>query len=586
MTNPYNKMKIRTKLIMLNLAIVLLFTVVSLMAFSYGLSVYDGLLYDSAVKSLEQSTQVIENELIKMEAYTYNLVSDKDFQKRMKDIKEADNSFAAMTQAEALLDKLLIYASSEKFISVIYFFDVDDFTYLDGINPVSMDEKVKKDVIKTALAEEGDYIIYQNDASKGYIIGARQMRYTENLSLEHLGVVAFRLELDEVVERYLASSDYKESNLVIASDSMMIYDSAAVSMIDVEEMDGERGHRILNLDDKRYFAAYFVSEYSGWKYINLIPFDQVFESTELVRNTILTVFAILVVCVIYIGVATANNIIKPLQTLTARMKKVETGDFGPSSEPFDYGERDDEVGRLYKDFEIMIQRIDTLIEEDYKKQLVIKDTSLKALQAQINPHFLYNTLESINWLAKSRREKEISSMAESLGKLLRNAVDDKEMLITIGQELNLLEAYITIQKYRFEERLIFTNKIGRQYYSYKIPKLTLQPIVENAIKHGLENMLEPCTISLEAEVIDDTMRLVVSDNGPGMDDDRVMALNEGVSLSSSSGSGIGMKNIRQRLAMVYGPGCELVVESELNAGTRIILNIPMDRLNEGGAIDV
>ncbi len=575
-----NNAKIREKLIALNLAIVMLLSVFSFIAFAYVLNVYDSMLYESAFKYLEQSTSEIDVEISKMEAYSYNMLSDKDVQSSLYKVKTAGSAFEATQEAEKLLERFLIYTGAEQNISSIYFFDTTDYTYLGGINPTTIDEKNKMNIIKKAIQAEGNFVIYEGTAEYGYIVGARQMRRTTDLSLENLGVVAFKLELDDIVRNYLKNGEYEDSELIIVSPlGEILHESIGIDAYSVlrEIERSDRGYSVINMEGKRYYAAYTSSEYSGWRYVSLIPYDEVFNRKEWLRRVIIVAFGVGVVLAILLSFGAAANITKPIQALTKRMKKVEKGDFKMDETPFEYEARQDEVGQLHRDFEIMIRHIDALIEENYKKQIIIKDTSLKALQSQINPHFLYNTLQSINWLAKVKKETEISIMAESLGKLMRNAIDTQHMMITIGQELQLLDAYINIQKYRFEERLLFTNHIGSRFKNYKIPKLTFQPVVENAIKHGLENMLEPCHINIEAYEDGEHLVVKVSDNGPGMEERMVTAINNHQSYVSETGLGIGVSNIDQRLKMVFGEAYGLSVESQMGEGTVVSIRMPMVR---------
>lgn len=575
-----NNTKIRKKLTVLNLFIVLLLIIVSLGVFSYVIKVYDNMLYESYFKYLEQSTNEIDNELRGLEAYTYNLLSDKEIQANMFNIKNSTNSFEESQEAGKLLKKIIIYTGSEKNITSIYFFDTTGYTYLDGINPTSIDEKNRINVVKKANDANGIFVLYEETADYGYIIGARQMRRTIDLSFENLGVVAFRLEIDDIIRNYLKNGEFKGSDLIITSSTnKVLYDSTGVMAKTVLNKIGSslRGYLLLTFNDEKFYITYSSSEYSSWRYINIISYNEVFNRKEYLKNVILIVFIGGLIMVGFLSVIVASNITKPIQTLTNRMKRVENGDFTMDDSHSDFYERQDEIGQLHRDFEIMISHIDTLIYENYQKQIIIKDTNLKALQAQITPHFLYNTLESINWLAKRHGEDDISIMAVSLGKLMRNAVDTKTTTITLGQEIELLESYISIQKYRFEERLVFTNNISDCYRTLNIPKLTLQPIVENAIKHGVEDMIRPCNIILTAKEAGDTLIIKISDTGPGMSALKLEQINYHQKCSSETGLGIGIMNIDQRLKMIFGSKFGLTISSVQGHGTTVSVSIPLVR---------
>ncbi|MFH5182162.1 sensor histidine kinase [Paenibacillus sp. TAB 01] len=235
----------------------------------------------------------------------------------------------------------------------------------------------------------------------------------------------------------------------------------------------------------------------------------------------------------------------------------------------------DEVGQLHRTYRLMIQKINELITENYAKQIVIKETQFKALQAQINPHFLYNTLESINWLAKANGQKQISSMVEALGFLLRSSISLKETLITVQEELDIVTNYLIIQKYRFEDRLLFELDMPEEAKSAYLPKLTLQPLLENAIHYGLETMLEPCRIRITGEVEGDRLRITVEDNGQGMSAELLEQVRAGA--APTRGSGIGLKNIEERIIIAFGEAYGIRIESEPERGTQVSVMIPYTR---------
>jgi two-component system sensor histidine kinase YesM len=256
------------------------------------------------------------------------------------------------------------------------------------------------------------------------------------------------------------------------------------------------------------------------------------------------------------------------------MRQVQKGDFSLAGmENADWTTMQmDEVGQLKRTFRMMIQQINELITENYSKQLTIKETQFKALQAQINPHFLYNTLESINWLAKSNGQPQISKMVESLGFLLRNSISLKEALITVEEELDIVMNYITIQRFRFEERLVFELDVPADARALLLPKLTLQPLIENSIHYALESMLEPCHIRIWTKREQGRLILVVEDNGPGMEEGLLEQVRKGE--APTRGSGIGLRNIEERIILAFGEGYGVSVESEQEQGTRVSVIIP------------
>ena len=578
----YDKLKIKEKLTMAHLLIVLLVSFVSLVSFQVAFKVYNELLYQSSAQVLQLSTNQIESELRKMDSYSYNLLSDKNVQKKMMEVKYELDAYKKNILVNDLIERFLIYVASEQNISTIYFVDTEGAQYYEGINPVSLPEDVKTQAIQSAEEANGNSVIIDQYAEKGFILLARQFRSTAQLSLENLGVVVLRLDLNEVGNAYIANTTMEDSHLFIFSEENLVYkDPTSQDMeLDIVNLNHSKGFSIKSINGKKYFLSYSTSNYTNWTYINVIGYNEAFKVIERIRLLIFFIFMGVFILGSVMSVLLAKSITKPIMDLTKRMKRVETGDFSEVKIEEHVQEREDEIGVLQKDFELMISRINTLIDENYKKQIVIKDTNFKALQAQINPHFLYNTLESINWLAKANHQEEIATMVKALGKLLRNAVNTDELIISVQEELELLNAYISIQKYRYEERLIYINYVDRSFYNIDIPKLTLQPLVENAIVHSMENMLEPCEISIYAKKVGADVIMYVEDNGLGIHDEVLKKLQNNEPLESRKGMGIGIQNIDERLKMTFGNTYGLHITSAIGEGTRVEIRIPGERKNK------
>lgn len=231
----------------------------------------------------------------------------------------------------------------------------------------------------------------------------------------------------------------------------------------------------------------------------MTPYDSMFRTISFVKDLVTIIFILILLIGIALGVKLSRSITRPIEQLIKKMRRIEKGDLDNLEEQ-SLGEvprtSQTEVEHLQRTFKMMIQRIRELINQNYAKQLVIRESELKALQAQINPHFLYNTLDSINWLAKVNRQSQISQMVEALGFLLRSSLSDGTSLITLKSELGIVRSYVTIQRIRFEERLDFQLEVPDEYLDALIPKMTLQPLLENAIHYALEPRVETCHIRI------------------------------------------------------------------------------------------
>ena len=250
----------------------------------------------------------------------------------------------------------------------------------------------------------------------------------------------------------------------------------------------------------------------------------------------------------------------------------------------------------FKDLDSILSSVDMLSEkaqQQYSYQLLQKQAQLNAMQSQINPHFLYNALDSIRGLALEQGAAETADMTEALATLFRFSISKKNDFISLYEELKNMDNYIKIQKYRFHNRFELVKDIrlsDEQLHSYKIPKLTLQPIVENALNHGLKDKASDGKILLHIEPTKSRLIICISDNGSGMDDNQLRSINQrftepvvdtisSESKQSNSGSGIALNNVNARLKLIFGDRFGLNAYSTKNFGTEIQISLP---LLEGG----
>ena len=232
------------------------------------------------------------------------------------------------------------------------------------------------------------------------------------------------------------------------------------------------------------------------------------------------------------------------------MRRFGSGCYKRTDNDYDYSHRKDEIGLLHTNFDSMAQKVDTLIEENYVNELLKKEAQIKSMESQMDPHFLYNTLDSINWRAKAMGAKDISQITTSLGNLLRVTLSKKNNIFTIREELCVLENYITIQKLRYQKRLQYCLDIPEELLDCEIPKLTIQPLLENAVRYGLEEISETCFISVCAQDQGETITIEVKNNGSYFEEGLLDKLLSQEILPH--GLGIGIINIHKRLQLTYG----------------------------------
>lgn len=272
----------------------------------------------------------------------------------------------------------------------------------------------------------------------------------------------------------------------------------------------------------------------------------------------------------------SNVVSRPLQKVCVAMGQFRQGDFEQHLEV----ETKDEVGEVASCFNMMVVDIKALIDQNYVMALKEKESELAALQAQINPHFLYNALDALYWQACDAENEEIAENVYALSQLFRLVLGQGKGIVTIGEEIELVGRYLEIQKMRFSRRMDYDIQVEPELKDCLIPKLILQPFVENAMVHGIGNLKEECRITVTAGRKADQIEFVVQDTGVGMTKEQVEAIwKRHPQEAKGSGYRIGkyaIYNVRERLELRYHGNFSLHIESEVGKGTRVVIRIPME----------
>ncbi|MCL6558979.1 MAG: sensor histidine kinase [Firmicutes bacterium] len=268
---------------------------------------------------------------------------------------------------------------------------------------------------------------------------------------------------------------------------------------------------------------------------------------------------------------------RPIKMLEKQMKRVEKGEFDINIEV----RGEDEVKQLSRTFNLMVARIRQLMNQIIEEQEAKRKSELKALQAQINPHFLYNTLDSIVWMNENRKYEGVTTMVAALAKFFRISISRGSDIITVQDELEHANSYLIIQKIRYKDKFDFIIEAQPEVLSCKTLKLILQPIIENAIYHGIERIHDKGIIKVTASIKGERVLLQVIDNGYGIKPEVL----EGILKKESRndvGSGVGLKNVHERIQLYFGEQYGLEIESELDVGTTVNIWLPLNGAADGG----
>lgn len=331
-----------------------------------------------------------------------------------------------------------------------------------------------------------------------------------------------------------------------------------------------------SLGHSRIVSVHEMPHYN-WILAHSIPAKALTERTDLVKNATIFVFIVFALISSILSVILALNVSRPIKKLSGLMKHVEMGNFQVDLQI----KNRDEIGMLARSFNSMVSKISDLIEKNYYIEIRQREAELYALQTQINPHFMYNTLETIGAAVEDEEPEEAVKMVALLGRMLRYSLNNQSNLVRISDEVQHVRDYLTIQKFRFEDRVRFTIDPRIETGQWYIPKFILQPIVENSIKYGLEHrkgvqIFIGINKEFGAKSGEEDIVFRVRDDGPGIVAERLEELEQLLKLGrmTQGENGVGLQNVHARIAITFGDHYGLQIVSVHGKGTEIIIRIP------------
>lgn len=554
----FNNLSLKAKLFFVILIITSILAIVDLLSVNYINHANQELLYESISSSLESSAQIIEEKLNNYVEITSKILSNDTVQNTLSIIADSstDPDFDYSVYIKTLDDytSSYYYTDSTGYIVSVTLqnklFTSSTFAPLEN----RLSNTDKSEITLRANRNNGKPTWITDYADSYGLILARSIRRMDQLKLDNIGTILFVIDLRQLIEDAF-------QNLTI-SDGLLfaLYDENTNVFLCSEETNTQEisktvknlssPYGIVTIEGIDYFASKGAIRDDNWGYFLFVPYERIVKSITFAK-TICFIF-ILICCFLLLIFSDwwIIRLTRHFNLLIYKMVSFGKDDTVLPSVQYDYSNRRDEIAKLHNQFDLMAIKIQTLINENYKQALLKKEMELKALQNQINPHFLYNTLDSINWRAKAIGEEQISTMVQSLAQLLRASLCTDGNHFTIGSELDIVNNYITIQKIRFDDKLNYFANINNELLDVEIPLLSIQPLVENAINYGLEENIDGCYITLDVLNSGKNVIIRVTNNGSLFEDNFMQKLVQNE--TTSHGFGIGMLNIHKRIQMTYG----------------------------------
>lgn len=310
--------------------------------------------------------------------------------------------------------------------------------------------------------------------------------------------------------------------------------------------------------------------YTGWNIVVVNSMSNLLVENRRFHYIIWFILLLVGAILILLDIQVFRNFTDPVYQLLATMEDFGKGNYNSRAKEEGIGE----LKSLSANFNIMADKLQKQMEEIRQNEREKQKMEKKLLQSQINPHFLYNTLDSIIWMIRSEEYEGAGEMVSSLAKFFRISLSQGKDMIPLGKELEHATSYLKIQNIRFKDKFDFKVEADPKLMKYLIPKLSIQPLLENAIYHGMEGMYEDGEIIISVYEEEDSIKIDVADNGLGMTEDKLEYIMHHQVVSSKRGSGIGVRNVHERIQLIYGKQYGITITSELDEGTTATITIP------------
>lgn len=476
-------------------------------------------------------------------------------------------------------DTLNIYILGEGNAS--YRYSIDGFAELP---PADKDEQAQ-DWYKQIKDANGQVVWYgirptfikqnKSDDDKPVFILGRSLKNFDHVN-ESIGVLIMEFDPGPIQD-FMSEIDFHANGttFIVDGNNTVVADSNASRLMKPSGLSlpsSQSGILSDTVNGKEMMVVFTKSWINEWKLVGMAPIqDLVSDSREIGYYTVDLVIGFTVVA-IALALLVAKHMHKPVSTLLRSMRRAREGDF----EVQIADGRSDEFGILFHGFNTMVTRIKNLIDEVYIQKLLKKETQLKMMASQINAHFLYNTLDSIHWISRIYKVDEISTMIFGLSKYLRISLSEGKDFVTVQESAELLESYLAIQKVRYHDKFTVNMNIDPTILNYRVLKFVFQPLVENAIYHGLENKRESGRLDISWRSEGQILHFEVEDDGIGIESEKLAELTEVLESDEVAGErNFALRNINTQIKLAYGMEYGLFIDSTPGVGTKVTMVIPL-----------
>ncbi|MCT4687221.1 sensor histidine kinase [Vallitalea sp.] len=565
----------KSKIIPLKIKLIITFSIVVIISLLIQVGVSYFFLYDIVERKTKenykqtiiQANRRIDESLYSYEKITRNIIANSIIQDSLRNVMNNEfagtnlkikQELAKITISDENINSIHIVPKDFKTISYIFMSNYADY---DANKTLPWFNKVKNStgeviwaktipINKVMIGNIETYVFSAirkiNDIDTGKELGI----VIVNIDAKHLENIIDEIELGENGDIYL-----------IDKDNTIVY-------FKNHDLIGEK----LDIDyDKDNIVVSDTSLKSNWKLIGIVPKYSYRKEIEQFNRIFLYFSIIAILTIIIFSIIISKSIESPINNLIDAMKEVQKGNLNVNI----IKKQKNEIGILANHFEEMIDELKYFIDKVYKQEIINREAEIKALHAQLNPHFLYNTLDTIYWMLIIKEEEEIGDLVVALANILRYSISRGEEFVTIKEDIEQLKNYLYIQKTRFEDKLIVNIDVSSDIDNCMIPKLLLQPLVENSINHGFKKMKFNGSIHIKGYINNNEIIFEVIDNGIGMLHEKIKDIFNGNLKVDSKHTGLGLKAVDERIKIIYGCQYGLNISSVPNEYTHVKVTLPI-----------
>ena len=550
------------------------------LALNTAFKLYNRTIYESKAGEIGANMQRIEEEFRTVEALSEEYMTQQSMQKNLEIWSNTNDRYERSTAEGELNEYLMNLATRKRYIKGVIL-ENESGKAIKWERDYIIPQREYDRLFNTNIPDNGSNYWIEPEDGNDLFTSVRAVRRVGDRSFETIGKLYIIVDMKSMTSAVCNNSFGEDMSLFIYGNEK-IYGTDDFSSSGIVEtfLEEDKNYNIKSTGSMKYFLVRVSGQLTRYRYVAVMNLDTLFSNIARFNFVVIACFIFIFILLVILTNYVSRKLLRRLEILCDNMKEMEKSNLSVKSSVNIPNDSRDEIDILTRRFYSMADEIDSLVNDNYKKALLFRETQLKLLHSQIKPHFLYNTLETINWMAIDRGEFDISNAIGSLANILRYAITDSNGTVCIRDEIEWLKKYIYLQQFRLKNKFVRVIEVAPELLDVKIHKLLLQPFIENAIIHGFNGEQDEYILEVYISREKNNLVIIIRDNGSGMSSDLVNRINNGQTIKTEGKNHIGMDNAIMRLNMYCEGQAKVMVTSEINKGTEVKLILPILIWNE------